>query len=96
MKGRRGTVGIPAWAKAANKRRAQVILLDKEKTPAQLNAEIRLADDKSTKFDFFTTSRVGVHKPNASNVMENGFETCSFLKLIKFQLQCHLLMDKIL
>ncbi|XP_046841290.1 uncharacterized protein LOC124435398 [Xenia sp. Carnegie-2017] len=72
LKGRRGTVGIPSWAKAANKRRAQVILLDKEKTPAQFDAEIRLADDKSTKFDFFTTSRVGVHKPNASNVMENG------------------------
>ncbi|CAB3989324.1 Hypothetical predicted protein [Paramuricea clavata] len=62
-KSRPSTVGVPAWAKAANKRQAQVLLLEKKKTPTQMQAEVRLADVKSNKSDFLTTSRVGVHKP---------------------------------
>ena len=62
LKSRPSTVGIPAWAKAANKRRAQVLLVQKKKTPSQMQAELRLADLESNKSDFLTTSRVGVHK----------------------------------
>lgn len=62
-KSRPSTVGIPAWAKAAKKRNARVLLLDKKKTDEQMQAEVRLADINSNKSDFLTASRVGVHRP---------------------------------
>ena len=73
LKSRPSTAGIPAWAKAANKRRAQVLLLEKKKTPAQMQAEVRLADVESNKSDFLTTSRVGVHKPKQKTTETNRF-----------------------
>ena len=73
-KGRPGTVGIPAWAKAANKRRAQLLLVEKKKTPDQMQAEVRLADVGSNKSDFLTTSRVGVHRPKERTTEANRFK----------------------
>lgn len=80
LKRRPGTVGVPAWAKAANKRRAQVLLLEKTKTPAQLQAEMRLADVESKKSDFMTTSRVGVHRPKEKAMEGNRFVNCWLMK----------------
>lgn len=68
MKRRPSTVGVPAWAKAAKKRQAQILLLEKKKTTRQMQAELRLADTDSNKSDFLTTTRVGIHKPKCNQV----------------------------
>ncbi|XP_028398274.1 uncharacterized protein LOC114521897 [Dendronephthya gigantea] len=76
-KSRPSTVGVPAWAKAANKRRAQTLLLEKKKTPSQIQAEVRVADVKSNKSDFLTSSRVGVHKPETRAASNEGYRMTS-------------------
>lgn len=71
MKSRPSTVGVPAWAKAAKKRQAQVLLLEKKKTAQQMKAELRLADKDSNESDFLTTTRVGVHRPKHTSLSQH-------------------------
>jgi len=50
------TVGVPAWAKAAQRRRKSLSRLDKPKTIEHIQAECRLGID-NVKLDFFTGTR---------------------------------------
>ena len=52
------TLGIPAWAKAAQRRRRSVMRLDKPKTMDQIHAEFRVANDP-TELNIYTTTRQG-------------------------------------
>ncbi|XP_031552304.1 uncharacterized protein LOC116289500 [Actinia tenebrosa] len=56
MKNTPRTVGVPAWAKAAQRRRRSLIKLDKPKTVEQIEAEYRLSNE-TNKLDFFTTTK---------------------------------------
>ena len=52
------TVGTPAWAKAANRRKNKLIKMDQPKSEEQINAEFYLANDPR-ELSVYTTTRHG-------------------------------------
>ena len=52
------TVGVPAWAKAAGRRRKVLAKMEKPKSDEQIKAEFNLAND-STELSLYTTTRGG-------------------------------------
>ena len=52
------TVGVPAWAKAAGRRRKVLAKMEKPKSDKQIRAEFNLANDP-TEFSLYTTTRGG-------------------------------------
>lgn len=63
MKTNPRTVGVPAWAKAAQRRRRSLVKLDKPKTVEQIEAEYRLSNE-TTKLDFYTSTKNTRPKPS--------------------------------
>lgn len=55
------TVGVPAWAKAAGRRRKVLAKMEKPKSDEQIKAEVNLANDP-TELSLYTTTR-GVSLP---------------------------------
>lgn len=52
------TVGVPAWAKAGQRRLKDLMKMEKPKSEKQIQAEFNLANDP-TELNLYTTSRTG-------------------------------------
>jgi len=66
------TVGVPAWARAGQRRRKELMEMEKPKSDKQIEAEFNLVNDP-TELNLYTTTKTGT-PPSYNAAYESQIE----------------------